>query len=188
MKSIASKGCFASFAGVVSLVAPSLAQEAHVHSPCAGQQSREIKSLSEEEVSAYRRGEGMGFALLGELNHYPGPKHALELADSLGLDQATIAKVRAVFETMQAEAIRLGNLYIANEAAFDRSFAERAIDPEGVRERARQSALVLAELRATHLNAHLVVRDLLGEDAVARYDQLRGYHDGGHPVPRGVRP
>jgi len=169
----------ASLAGAVSAAAPALAQEAHGHIH-AGQESRAIASLSDEEVSAFREGAGMGFALIAELNHYPGPKHVLELADSLALDPGTIEKVREVFDGMQAEAIRLGNLYLENEAAFDRSFAERDVDPEGVGEWARQSAFVLAELRATHLNAHLAVRELIGEDAVTRYDRLRGYHGGAH--------
>jgi hypothetical protein len=48
-------------------------------------QRREIKALSETEVSGYLDGRGMGFAKAGELNGYPGPAHLLELADKLRL-------------------------------------------------------------------------------------------------------
>jgi hypothetical protein len=51
----------------------------------AGQQKREIKALSEAEVSAYLDGRGMGLAKAAELNGYPGPAHVLDLAEKLQL-------------------------------------------------------------------------------------------------------
>lgn len=41
--------------------------------PYAGQQSRDIKALSDEEMKGYLTGAGMGFAKAAELNRYPGP-------------------------------------------------------------------------------------------------------------------
>jgi len=38
--------------------------------PYAGQQARSIKSLSDDEIAALRKGEGRG---------YPGPAHVLQL-------------------------------------------------------------------------------------------------------------
>lgn len=60
-------------------------QATHVHgqhegSPYAGQESREIKALSPDEIAALRKGDGMGFAKAAELNGYPGPRHVLDLA------------------------------------------------------------------------------------------------------------
>ena len=49
--------------------------------PYAGEELRSLKSMSSQEIESLRSGEGMGFAKLAELNHYPGPKHVLELAD-----------------------------------------------------------------------------------------------------------
>jgi len=51
------------------------------HSPYAGQENRTIKALSQGEIKNFLSGAGMGFAKAAELNHYPGPKHVLELAD-----------------------------------------------------------------------------------------------------------
>src|ERR1700757_2891750 len=53
--------------------------------PYAGQQKREIKALSEEDVAGYLGGAGMGYAKAAELNGYPGPMHVLELGDRLEL-------------------------------------------------------------------------------------------------------
>ena len=41
-------------------------------SPYTGQEKREIRALSKEEVHGYLSGDGMGFAKPAELNHYPG--------------------------------------------------------------------------------------------------------------------
>ena len=52
--------------------------------PYAGQQTRAIKALSDQEVSDYVEGRGMGSSKAAELNHYPGPAHVL--ADSSRLE------------------------------------------------------------------------------------------------------
>jgi hypothetical protein len=39
--------------------------------PYAGQQARTIKALSDEDIAALRKGEGMGMAKAAELNGYP---------------------------------------------------------------------------------------------------------------------
>ena len=48
--------------------------------PYGGMQARPLKALSSEELADLKAGRGMGLALAGELNGYPGPKHVLELA------------------------------------------------------------------------------------------------------------
>ena len=70
--------CFATAAVIFPLA--SLAA-----SPYAGEQSRSIKSLSQQDVADYMAGKGMGCAKAAELNGYPGPAHVLELADQLAL-------------------------------------------------------------------------------------------------------
>lgn len=57
-------------------------------SPYRGEEVRNIKALSEQEIEAYLSGQGMGYAKAAELNSYPGPKHVLELARELGLSPA----------------------------------------------------------------------------------------------------
>jgi hypothetical protein len=59
-------------------------REAPSEAPYAGHQERPIKALAPEEVAGLLGGEGMGYALAAELNHYPGPRHVLDLADSWG--------------------------------------------------------------------------------------------------------
>src|ERR1700758_1901020 len=77
-------------------------------SPYAGQHSRPIKTLSEEDISALRKGEGMGIAKAAELNGYPGPLHVLALAQDLHLTENQVVQVTAIRNSMRAAAARLG--------------------------------------------------------------------------------
>lgn len=47
---------------------------AQCQSPYVGQEYREIKALSTQEISDYMSGRGMGLAKAAELNGYPGPR------------------------------------------------------------------------------------------------------------------
>jgi hypothetical protein len=154
-----------------------------VVSPYAGQQGRALKALSAEEVAAHLAGQGLGYAKAAELNHYPGPKHVLELAEGLGLTAAQRARVQAAFEGMHAEAVRLGAELVAAEQALDALFAGGAAEPGALRDAVARAARVQGELRAAHLLAHLETRAALSAEQVAAYDRLRGYgEDGGaHP-------
>ena len=60
-----------------------LSTTVYSQSPYMGQESREIKALSPQEISDYLLGRGMGLAKAAELNGYPGPAHVLELAVQL---------------------------------------------------------------------------------------------------------
>ena len=55
-----------------------------------GQQTRAIKSLSEQDVDDLLAGRGTGFAKAAELNGYPGPAHVLELREPLTLSEAQL--------------------------------------------------------------------------------------------------
>jgi hypothetical protein len=73
--------------------------------PYAGQQARSIKALSDEDIAALRKGEGMGMAKAAELNGYPGPVHVLQLAAQLGLTDAQRLDVQAMFDHMETRAL-----------------------------------------------------------------------------------
>ena len=146
--------------------------------PYAGQEKREIKALSAEEVASYLSGAGMGFARAAELNHYPGPRHVLDMSAKLGLSGEQRAKVKAAFAEMDAEARRLGAAIVEAERALDQRFASAFLDAAELERRVGEIAALQGRLRAAHLRAHLVTRAALTPDQVARYDALRGYGHG----------
>ena len=144
-------------------------------SPYAGQETREIRSLSAQEVEDLLAGRGMGLARAAELNHFPGPMHVLELRDRLGLTAAQEEAVRSSFARMQAAARALGAALVDAERALDRGFAELRVTPESLAEQTAATAALQGELRAVHLLAHVETRALLTPAQIAAYDEARGY-------------
>lgn len=153
---------------------PAAAQQ----SPYAGRVSQTIKALTAEEVRAYLAGEGMGYALPAELNGYPGPRHVLELADSLGLATDSKVKVQEIFDAMHTEAVRLGEAVVAAEASLDSAFADHRITSSDLETRLSRIADLQGQLRFVHLSAHLRMMTVLSTEQVRAYQRLRGYAAG----------
>lgn len=144
-------------------------------SPYAGQEHRPVKSLSAAETEALRNGDGMGFAMLAELNHYPGPKHVLELAPEIELTPSQLADTERLFAEMRGKARAIGEELLEAEARLDRAFAQGVVDAKSLRAALLELGEIRARLRYVHLEAHLRQRDMLTEQQVAAYDRLRGY-------------
>ena len=151
------------------------AQEAP--SPYRGQEGREIKALSLEEIDALQAGEGMGLARAAELNLYPGPKHVLDLAESLELTEEQRARTGEAFRRMKESAVALGAAIVEEERALDRMFRERVINQEKLETAVRGIANLQGKLRLVHLEAHLELESVLTPEQVSQYTALRGYDD-----------
>lgn len=159
----------------LAIVLTASAAMAQHHQSYAGQQSRGIKALSERETADLLAGRGMGLAKVAELNSYPGPMHALEMAPALGLDAAQVAALEDQKRRMAAAAIALGQQIVAAERDFDRLFAEGRIEAATLRARSIEIGRLQSELRAVHLATHLETRAVLSDAQVRRYNELRGY-------------
>jgi hypothetical protein len=96
-------------------------------SPYTGQEKREIKALSSKEIDSYLSGDGVGFAKTAELNHYPGPRHVLELADQLRLSNEQRKRTQAIFESMKSQAMSLGKQLVEKEQLSDSRFSDGTI-------------------------------------------------------------
>jgi hypothetical protein len=140
-----------------------------------GQQSRSIKALSEEDIAALSKGEGMGMAKAAELNGYPGPIHVLALARELRLTEIQISRVTAIRDRMSAAALPLGAELIQRERLLDGLFAQGQITPGRLTAETAAIGEIQGRLRAVHLAAHLETRTLLSANQVAQYNKLRGY-------------
>ncbi len=152
---------------------------AFAQSPYAGQESREVKALSPQEVADLLAGRGMGLAKAAELNGYPGPLHVLELAAQLQLTPDQKARTEALFNRMQARAVTIGRQIVDEERALDRQFAAKSITPASLQSALTRIADLQAELRRVHLETHLEQTALLSEAQTTTYTRLRGYAGGG---------
>jgi Spy/CpxP family protein refolding chaperone len=156
------------------LALPSIAARMPAN-PYAGQQTRSIKALSNEDIDALRKGEGMGLAKAAELNGYPGPGHVRALGKQLRLSDDQLAQITGIFHRMNAAAKSLGAKMIDREQALDQLFVKGEITPDRLAAETAAIGELNGRLRAVHLAAHLETRALLRPEQLALYQQLRGY-------------
>lgn len=147
-------------------------------SPYVGEQDRAIKALSTERVQGLLAGDGLGYARAAELNGHPGPRHVLELADSLGLTDAQRRDVEAAFRAMQADAQAAGRALVRTESALDSLFASGAATDDQVQALTAEAAGIEGQVRYAHLAAHVRTRQILNPSQINTYQRLRGYGSG----------
>lgn len=145
--------------------------------PYAGYKERSIKALSNERIADLLEGRGAGYALAGELNQYPGPRHVLDLAEDLGLTEEQEEIIQEIFSEMQAEVRPLGRELVDLEERLDQAFRDEAIDEDELTRLTEEIAAVEGSLRNAHLSAHLKTKDVLNPEQVEEYNLLRGYAD-----------
>ena len=156
---------------------------ANAGSPYAGEETREIKTLSQEEVEAYLNGKGLGYAKAAELNQFPGPKHVMELGKELTLTAKQTSLTQAVFDDMKAQAITFGIQLVDQERELNQQFASQSIDADSLETLLLDIGALQAKIRYVHLSAHLEQKAILTKHQILLYDQLRGYetsHSGKH--------
>jgi Spy/CpxP family protein refolding chaperone len=160
---------------IATVVIASIAGSAAGQQPYAGLQNRPIKTLSDQQVGDLNAGRGMGLALAAELNGYPGPVHAIELAEQLRLSPDQVNKLKSLFEAMKAETIPLGATLISQERSLNDDFANHTVTIASLQEVTQRIGATQAALRAAHLKYHLSTVEVLTSEQVAHYNSLRGY-------------
>jgi len=140
-----------------------------------GQERREIKSLSNDDIKELRAGDGWGLAKAAELNGLPGPKHILEMKKEIELTAEQERTVVALYNDMHKEAIALGHKLIEYEKELNSRFAQRNIDEKVLDQLLTNISETYKSLRYTHLSAHLKTPGILTEAQIKKYNKLRGY-------------
>lgn len=130
--------------------------------PCAGLEARPITALAPGKVDDLLAGREATYALVAELNHHPGPSHALDLAAELGLSPE-----------QHGARQRSGQDLVDREVWLDGAFAEGTARAERVTE-LTAAAETEGGVPVSHLRAHPTVKAILTPEQVARHDRLRG--------------
>jgi hypothetical protein len=154
---------------------PHVGSASHPHQPYAGEQGRELKALSPEQVQQYLDGAGMGYAKSAELNHYPGPSHVLEHADALRLSAEQRALTKRLMDEHKRSAREIGAKLVESERALEALFRTGKVSEAELAKAVRRAAALQGEYRLSHLETHRRLRALLTDDQVREYDRLRGY-------------
>ena len=142
----------------------------------SGQDKREIKSLSANDIVALREGQGWGLAKSAEINAYLGPLHVLQFSDKLALTSDQRARIQGIFDKMKRLAQETGEKYLLAERAIDQAFADGKATTKLIEKLTGQAAQLRARLRAIHLNAHLETTPLLTRHQRVIYARVRGYN------------
>lgn len=141
----------------------------------AGQEKREIKALSDEDVQSLLSGRGMGLAKAAELNGYPGPAHVLQLAAELQLSESQTVATQALFTSMESKAGALGASLVQAERELDHLFSSKQVTRPLLAEKLEAIGQLQAKVRGAHLEVHLAQAQLLTAEQNAMYVKLRGY-------------
>jgi len=160
------------FAVLFSLLAS--AEEAY-QSKYVGQEHRKIKSLSPDDIDELKKGGGWGLAKAAELNGVPGPAHILEMADKIHLTDKQKKEIQKIYNDMKAEAVELGEQLIRLEMELNDNFAKRTINQELLEKSIQEIENVRANLRVVHLSTHLQTPNILTNEQIILYNNLRGY-------------
>jgi Spy/CpxP family protein refolding chaperone len=156
----------------------------------AGEEKREIKSLSETDIEELKNGKGWGLAKAAELNGMPGPAHLLEMKDEIDLSVNQVQTIESLYKKMKQEAIPLGLELIELERKLNSHFANRTITPEIINILLESVAQIQKKLRYVHLITHLKTPNILTPEQIALYNKLRGYSSGDpcENIPKGHDP
>lgn len=163
----------------------------HFHkSKYVGEEKREIKSLSVNDIKELQNGKGWGLAKAAELNGVPGPVHLLEMKEEIDLSAEQIRAIEDIYVKMKQEAVPLGLELIELERELNNHFANRTITNELLRKILQKIAQVHGKLRYVHLSTHLKTPDILKSEQITLYNKLRGYSsdDPCENVPKGHDP
>ncbi len=136
-----------------------------------------MSSLAPEEIRGLQEGEGIRLARAAELNGYPGPAHILEAARAgkieLYADQRQA--IERIHAAMKAKAQALGRQILAQEVSLEAGFRTGRVVEADLARQVEDIARLLAELRLTHLRAHLMTAAILRPQQIEEYYQFRGY-------------
>ena len=147
-------------------------------SPYSGQEIRNIKSLSDNDVQSLQNGTGEAFggiAKLAELNGYPGPRHVLDIAQELQLTDRQREEIELIYQNMSNNAKSIGSAIIAIEQDMDEAFANKTITEENLIAMLDKSANFYEQLRFVHLSAHLDTAQIMTTEQIQMYNEMRGY-------------
>ncbi|MEJ2483801.1 MAG: periplasmic heavy metal sensor [Gemmatimonadota bacterium] len=138
-----------------------------------------LSGISEDEKEALLAGSGLGAGMIAMANGYPGPKHVLEMGDELGLTAEQKEEIGSLFAERKASFVELGTELVKKDEQLTAMFASGSVNTKDVEKLAREIGQLQGELRAGHLNAHVLTWEALTAAQREKVASMRGMHRGG---------
>lgn len=120
------------------------------------------------------KGEVMGQTLLAEKNNFPSPQKILELKDELGLMKDQLKKIDEMLKNLPVSIAVKGQEIVEEEEDLDKAFASGNINEKTLRARLESIGKLRADLRFTHLQVYLKMKQLLSINQWERLMELVG--------------
>jgi Spy/CpxP family protein refolding chaperone len=137
-----------------------------------------LSGISESEKKALLAGSGLGAGMIAMQNGYPGPKHVLEMGDELGLTAEQKEEIGTLFAERKASFVDMGSELVKKDEELTAMFASGSVKTKDVEKLAREIGQLQGELRAGHLNAHVLTWEALTEAQREKLASMRGMHQG----------
>ena len=137
-----------------------------------------LSGISADEKEALLEGKGLGAGMIAMSNGYPGPKHVLEMGDELGLTAEQKEEIGTLFAERKASFVEMGRELVDKDAELTAMFASGSVDTGDVEKLSREIGQLQGELRAGHLNAHVLTWEALTEAQREKLASMRGMHHG----------
>ncbi len=113
-------------------------------------------------------------AVIADLNDYPDPRQVIAFKSELGLTRDQLGKTEALEKVVASAALAKGQEIVAAEEELAGMFEAGAVNEKILRSKLEQVGRLRADLRFTHLQAHLRMKQILTPDQIKRYIELRG--------------
>lgn len=137
-----------------------------------------LSGISEDEKTALLAGSGLGAGMIAMMNGYPGPKHVLEMGEELGLTAEQKEELGTLFAKRKASFVEMGRELVKKDEELTAMFAAGSVDTGEVEKLSREIGQLQGELRAGHLNAHVLTWEALTEVQREKLASMRGMHHG----------
>lgn len=138
-----------------------------------------LSGISSQEKEALLAGSGLGAGMIAMMNGYPGPKHVLEMGDELGLTAEQKEEIGTLFAERKASFVEMGRELVEKDEELTAMFASGSVNTGDVEKLSREIGQLQGELRAGHLNAHVLTWEALTEAQREKLASTRGMHQGG---------
>jgi Spy/CpxP family protein refolding chaperone len=120
------------------------------------------------------KGEVMGQTLLAEKNNFPSPQKILELKDELGLMKDQLKKIDEMLKNLPVSIAVKGQEIVEAEEDLDKAFASGNINEKTLRAKLESIGKLRADLRFTHLQVYLKMKQILSVNQWERLMELVG--------------
>ena len=149
-------------------------------SPVQSQQTKQVaaeieplQAMSQRDFNGLLAGRGMGLARIADISGYPGPMHVLEMAEELEITEQQREQTQDIMQRMRATAQRRGRELIEAERRLEALFDGGPVQPSAVDAALLEIARLQAQVRASHLHAHIEQARVMSSEQIEQYTELR---------------